>query len=285
MRIRTVLIVIVLAFFLTAIVQGDSSAHSKYKGLVAPEKLQKKEVVAEPATPTPEQSIVQAPDIKLVINIPAKKVSLYDNGKEVARHDIAVGQPVYKTPTGQQIVNQIIWNPWWIPPDSPWARGAEKAPPGPKNPLGPVKLLMGNGIRLHGTNKPSSIGTAASHGCLRMRNEDAASMAWYIQKRINVGTDETLFDKYSKYRSSSFYVNLDHPLNVEIIYDTVEFRDNTIYIYPDIYGWGKNVRAEIIEDLLKDGIDIRKVDEQKLSNIKYPKKNEVIEINIKDILT
>lgn len=50
--------------------------------------------------------------------------------------------------------------------------------------LGTYRLKMGFGYAIHGTNKPSSIGRAASHGCIRLRNEDIAVLA----KKVNVGT-------------------------------------------------------------------------------------------------
>lgn len=224
------------------------------------------------------------PDIRLVINIPARKVTLIDEGIEVARYDIAVGQPIYKTPVGPHEITQMVWNPWWIPPNSPWARGALPDPPGPKNTLGPLKLLMGEGIRLHGTNKASSIGRWASHGCIRMHNDDIVKLGWYIQKRIN-NDDDSLLEKYQMNRHSSFHVTLEHPVKVNIIYEPVEIRDNVVYIYPDVYGWAKDVKTEFIDALMKNGIDLIKMDAEKVLELKYPKdRNETIEIPLQSLL-
>jgi lipoprotein-anchoring transpeptidase ErfK/SrfK len=46
--------------------------------------------------------------------------------------------------------------------------------------LGKYKLDTGNGILLHGTNKPSSIGKAATHGCMRLRDEDIEWLYDYV---------------------------------------------------------------------------------------------------------
>lgn len=224
--------------------------------------------------------------VSLVVNIPARTVTLYDDGREVALYDIAIGQPIYKTPAGPQQIDTIIWNPWWNPPDSPWAKGAKDTPPGPNNPLGPVKLPMGQGIRLHGTNKDSSVGHAASHGCLRMHNEDAVSLAWFIQKKLNVTTEDAQLDKYKKNRYTSFYVRLDSPVPVSIIYKPVEIRNEVIIIYPDIYGWAKNIKSELIDTLVKSGIDIKHINFDKLTNLKYPARgNGELKINLTDILS
>lgn len=253
-------------------------------GILPPERLKQDQVQAETDESNGE-SEVQFPNLHMVINIPALKVILFDDGREIARHDIAIGQPMYKTPAGHQEITMIIWNPWWLPPDSPWARGASKEPPGPKNPLGPVKMMMDQGIRLHGTNRDSSVGSAASHGCLRMHNEDAANLAWYIQKRMNNSPDP-LFDKYKNNRRTSFYVTLDQPVTVDIIYEPVEVRNDVVYIHNDIYGKARNVTTELIDALMKSGIDIQKIDAHRIKQLKYPKvRQEDIEINLKELLT
>lgn len=252
---------------------------NQFKGILPPQRLAKQAPAEELEIAEPEY-----PQLLLVINIPARKVSLIDEGREVARYDVAVGQPIFKTPAGPQEVKTIIWNPWWIPPDSPWARGAEKAPPGPNNPLGPVKLMMGQGIRLHGTNKDKSVGRSASHGCLRMHNKEAAELAWYIQKRIN-NSDDSLFEKYKQHRRSSFHVKLDTALAVEIVYEPVEIRDNKINIYADFYGWAGNIRTEVLSALMKSGIDLRKIDASRLEQLKYPRnRHDVLQIGIDELL-
>lgn len=224
------------------------------------------------------------PDLKLVINIPARNVRLYDNGKEIKNFPIAAGQLIYKTPVGSQQIDTIIWNPWWLPPDSPWAFGAKPAPPGPKNPLGPVKMLMGDGLRLHGTNAIKSIGTYASHGCLRMRNEDAAELAWYIQKRMNNSEDD-LLEKYKKFRTVSFWIKLNYPVNADIVYKPVEIENDRVKVYNDAYRWGGDIRSEIIGALINRGINLKDIDSEKISDLKYPsQKYDVLEFPIRDLL-
>lgn len=98
---------------------------------------------------------------------------------------VAVGQPVYPTPIGRfRIVNKRR-NPWWYPPDRAWAAGASPIPPGPGNPLGTrwMGLSIG-GVGIHGTPSSGSIGTAASHGCIRMRISEAE----WLFERVYLGT-------------------------------------------------------------------------------------------------
>ena len=82
---------------------------------------------------------------------------------------VATGQAIYPTPLGKfQIV--VKWkDPWWYPPNSPWAKGAKPIPPGPGNPLGTRWMgLSAPGVGIHGTPDPASLGYSASHGCIRM---------------------------------------------------------------------------------------------------------------------
>ncbi len=105
-----------------------------------------------------------------IVVIKSKHVlNLWLDGKLVKQYKIAVGMPAYPTPTGSFVVTEKIVNPTWTPPNSPWAAGLEPVPPGAGNPLGTrwigtSAFLVG----IHGTPEVSSIGTDASHGCIRM---------------------------------------------------------------------------------------------------------------------
>jgi lipoprotein-anchoring transpeptidase ErfK/SrfK len=102
-----------------------------------------------------------------------------------AHFGIAVGQPIYPTPTGTFTIVTKQRNPWWYPPDSAWAAGASPIPPGPGNPLGTRWMgLSASGVGIHGTPDAASIGYSASHGCIRMRIPDAE----WLFKRVEVGS-------------------------------------------------------------------------------------------------
>jgi lipoprotein-anchoring transpeptidase ErfK/SrfK len=105
--------------------------------------------------------------------------------KRIRTYPIAIGQPAYPTPTGNYSVIQKQVNPTWFPPNSQWAAGLGPVPPGPGNPLGTRWIgTSAPAIGMHGTPNPSSIGSMASHGCIRMYISDVEN----LYPRVEIGT-------------------------------------------------------------------------------------------------
>ena len=72
-------------------------------------------------------------------------------------------------------------NPTWYPPNSDWAKDAEPIPPGTANPLGTRWIgTSAPGVGIHGTPDDSSIGSYASHGCIRMHIWDVEQLYEYV---------------------------------------------------------------------------------------------------------
>lgn len=115
-----------------------------------------------------------------------RRIRLYDKGKLLKKYRCAVGARGYATPTGTFTITAKRKNPTWGNPGSAWARRMPRfIGPSPYNPLGTRALnLDAPGIRIHGTSKRYSIGTAASKGCLRMLREDVEDLF----DRVPVGT-------------------------------------------------------------------------------------------------
>jgi lipoprotein-anchoring transpeptidase ErfK/SrfK len=121
---------------------------------------------------------------KIVISISQRKLRVIRDGKVALTFSVAVGQPAYPTPTGNyEIVNKQV-DPTWIPPNSPWAKGLGPIPAGPGNPLGTRWIgTSAPAVGIHGTYADSSIGTAASHGCLRMHIPEVEA----LYEQVSVG--------------------------------------------------------------------------------------------------
>lgn len=115
-----------------------------------------------------------------------RKLYLYNNGTLEKSYGVAIGAPGYSTPRGDWTIIQKRYMPSWGNPGSAWAASMPAyIAPGPNNPLGTRALnLDASGIRIHGTNKDSSIGRAASHGCMRMHRWDIED----LYERVEVGT-------------------------------------------------------------------------------------------------
>jgi len=115
------------------------------------------------------------------------KLRLFKNLKLSKTYGVAVGAPGYATPTGRYSIQNKAVNPAWTAPDSPWA-GAyrnEVVPGGSsENPLKARWMGIVNGVGIHGTGAPGSIGSRASHGCIRMTVPDVVD----LYPRVPVGT-------------------------------------------------------------------------------------------------
>jgi lipoprotein-anchoring transpeptidase ErfK/SrfK len=103
---------------------------------------------------------------------------LFKNLKLAKKYTIAVGASGYDTPSGLYNLQTKEVNPTWHVPDSEWAGSlaGQDIPPGPGNPL--VARWMGiyNGAGIHGTDDTGSLGSAASHGCIRMAVDDVVEL-------------------------------------------------------------------------------------------------------------
>jgi lipoprotein-anchoring transpeptidase ErfK/SrfK len=118
----------------------------------------------------------------VVIRRGVNELRYYEGARLVRKFGVATGQSVYPTPTGLFSVVDMQLNPWWLPPDSPWAKGLDPIPPGPGNPLGTRWMgLSAPGVGIHGTPDDASIGYSASHGCIRMHIPDAEWLFHHVQ--------------------------------------------------------------------------------------------------------
>jgi lipoprotein-anchoring transpeptidase ErfK/SrfK len=121
----------------------------------------------------------------IVIRRSSNRLLLYNGMKYRRFFAVATGQNQYPTPLGRfKIV--VKWrNPWWYPPNSPWAEGQKPVPPGPDNPLGTRWMgLSAPGVGIHGTPSDGSIGYSVSHGCIRMHIPQAE----WLFNHVAIGT-------------------------------------------------------------------------------------------------
>jgi lipoprotein-anchoring transpeptidase ErfK/SrfK len=117
--------------------------------------------------------------VRLRIDVSERRLYLEEDGAVTRTWPVAVGTKTHPTPRGSFAVRRMIWNPRWVPPDSEWARNEKPRGPGdPRNPMGRVKIFFRDpAYYIHGTTDGGSVGRAASHGCVRMRNADVIELA------------------------------------------------------------------------------------------------------------
>ena len=121
---------------------------------------------------------------RIVIVQHEHRLYFYLSGKLKKTYTVATGQPAYPTPNGTFSVVWMTKNPTWTPPDSPWAAGAKPVAPGPDNPVGMRWIgTSASGVGIHGvpSSENSSIGTYASHGCIRMYEWDVEDLYDWVQ--------------------------------------------------------------------------------------------------------
>jgi hypothetical protein len=127
----------------------------------------------------------------IVIYRGSNELHLYNGEHAWRTFGVATGQAIYPTPTGAFTVVDKQRNPWWRPPDSPWAKGLKPIPPGPGNPLGTRWMgISAPGVGMHGTPDAASIGYSASHGCIRMQIPDAE----WLFGHVRLGTPVFIVD-------------------------------------------------------------------------------------------
>jgi lipoprotein-anchoring transpeptidase ErfK/SrfK len=119
---------------------------------------------------------------RIVVDQTRLRLYFYLFGKLKFTFPVATGQPAWPTPNGTFRVVVMSKDPTWIPPDSPWARGLEPIPAGPGNPLGTRWIgTSAPGVGIHGTPSDWSIGTHASHGCIRMHIWQVEQLYEYVK--------------------------------------------------------------------------------------------------------
>lgn len=231
------------------------------------------------------------PEIKITVNVPAFRLTLWQNGKEVRTYEIGVGMKKFPIVIGQRRITQVIWNPEWVPPDSEWViEGHNDVEPGerikagdPRNPLGKLKLPLGDGFLIHQAAKPSDLGHLVSHGCIRMLKDDISDLANNIVTALALDIRPEQIARAMN-STERLVANLKPPIVVDIDYDTVVVEGGVLHIYPDVYGRDTNTAENLRAELQSVGVDASKLDDQTVRQIfDRANMNEEFRVNVADI--
>lgn len=205
--------------------------------------------------------LIGPPQLRVAINIPAYRLDVYVADSLLRSMPVAVGMPGFRTPRGAFEISSVEWNPWWIPPDRPWAAAERPMRPGPANPMGRVKLNFRPLYFLHGTPLEKSIGSAASHGCVRLANADAVELARLAHRFGSPSLTAEDVARLAADTVTTRLLNLDHPIPLEIRYDLVEIRGGRVAVYRDVYRLAsQSLRDAVYAALTTFGVDTAWVD-------------------------
>lgn len=162
---------------------GKSSGRFDKKTVVAVKRYQRERSI--PVSGRVDRAMLDKMVGRVVVDVDGRKLRLIRDGQVAKTYPVAVGMAAYPTPRGTFSVIDKQVDPAWFPPDSPWAAGLGPIPPGPGNPLGTRWIGTSSpAIGIHGTYDTNSIGTAASHGCVRMHIADVEELF----EEVSLGT-------------------------------------------------------------------------------------------------
>jgi lipoprotein-anchoring transpeptidase ErfK/SrfK/uncharacterized membrane protein len=121
----------------------------------------------------------------VIVNRGGFQLTLYKNLRLDKSYRIAVGRQGLETPAGLYNIQDKQVNPSWHVPNSSWAGAlaGKVIPPGPADPIKARWMGIAGGAGIHGTTDVGSLGTAASHGCIRMAIPDVIDLF----DRVSVG--------------------------------------------------------------------------------------------------
>src|SRR5262245_37242462 len=163
----------------------------------------------EAAETMPSQPNSVPTDTRIVVNIPAFRMDLFENGNLVKSYKIGIGYPEFPLAQGLRKAQEIIINPTWTPPDEPWVAKMGRTPGehieagSPDNPLGPIKIPLGMAALIHGGKSPAKLGTFASHGCVGLTTPQVKDFAKLLAKATGTEIADATLEKYLKDRTTT----------------------------------------------------------------------------------
>ncbi|MFN2453290.1 MAG: L,D-transpeptidase [Pyrinomonadaceae bacterium] len=208
-------------------------------------------------------------DTRIVVNAPAYRMDIFDNGKLTKSYKVGIGYPEFPLPTGLRKASSIIVNPTWTPPDEPWVASSNKVKAGQKveagsklNPLGPIKIPIGLPSLIHGGKSPAKLGSFASHGCVGLTSPQVEEVALKIAQIGGADLNQEKLAEFMKDKTETKNVKLNSAVPVELRYETLVVEDGKLHVYRDVYDKGTNTEANLRAVLDSYGASFDQLSEQ-----------------------
>ncbi|HEV7859977.1 MAG TPA: L,D-transpeptidase [Pyrinomonadaceae bacterium] len=213
-------------------------------------------------------------DTRIVVNAPAYRMDVFENGRLVKTYKVGIGYPEFPLPTGLRKASDIIFNPTWTPPDSPWVATMKKVKAGEKveagsklNPLGPIKIPIGLPSLIHGGKSPAKIGGFASHGCVGLTNPQVQDFARMLGQIGGANLTDADIANYAKNKTETKDVKLAHSVPVELRYETIVVEDGKLHVYRDVYDHNTNTEENLRAVLTQYGVTLDQLSEQERAQV------------------
>jgi hypothetical protein len=207
--------------------------------------------------------IAGEPDIRITVNAPAFRLTLWQNGKQVSEYHIGIGHKNFPVPVGEREARAIIFNPQWISSESLWTPNEKIKPDDPRPPLSKIKIPLGAGYMIREAAKADDIGRAVKRGCILMLRADLLDLA----EKIIMARDMTVTkSRIAQLREGHerLAMPLDPPLLVDINYDLQVVEGGALHVYPDIYDRGAFALDSLRAELQSAGISAPMLEDQAL---------------------
>ena len=215
-------------------------------------------------------------DTRVVVNIPAFRMDLFQDGSLVKSYKVGIGYPEFPLPQGLRKAQTIIFNPTWTPPDSPWVAKMKNVAPGETvaagdkdNPLGPIKIPIGLPSLIHGGKSPAKIGKFASHGCVGLTNAQVKDFAAQLGKASNTNEiSAQTINTYLQDKERTQTVKLNQTVPVELRYETIVLEsDGKLHIFKDVYAQDTNTEENLRQVLEAHGVKLEDLSEQQRTEV------------------
>jgi lipoprotein-anchoring transpeptidase ErfK/SrfK len=228
-------------------------------------------------TATPGGAIPNAipNDTRIVVNAPAYRMDIFENGKLMKSYRIGIGYPEFPLPAGMRTANEIIFNPTWTPPDEPWVESpSSKVKVGQMveagsalNPLGLIKIPIGSPSLIHGGKSVAQLGGFASHGCVGLTDAQVVDLSKRLARLGGIEITDKQIAGYKQNRTKTKNIALQQPIPVELRYETIVVEDGKLYIYRDVYGRGTNTEANLRKVLGAYGLTLENLSHSERSQV------------------
>ncbi|HYH84826.1 MAG TPA: L,D-transpeptidase [Pyrinomonadaceae bacterium] len=258
--------------------EATRAAAEKINAVLGPEKAQSFMAFVRERWAGGEAALASKPnsvptDTRVVVNAPAYRMDVFEKGQLVKTYKVGIGYPEFPLPQGLRKAETIIFNPTWTPPDEPWVKGrfkpGERVEAGSKlNPLGPIKIPIGQPSLIHGGKNPARLGTFASHGCVGLTSPQVQDFAVVLAQIGGAQLTPQDVAEYAKKRDKTQNVKLGAPVPVELRYETIVVEDGRLHIFRDVYDKGTNTEENLRKVLEVYGVKLEDLSEQELAQVR-----------------